>query len=206
MCHLLTTFACTTRLCLSKLTCVGDARVLDGHAFIVEAAVSVGGRDIKPGINVNRFANRIPLLFEACTAASFSGCQALRYILMKANGCVARRSEILSSITSQALNMQGQVLQRTVSSLHVPCYVFAMLLACSLQMLALLQGGSDVITRTATKRINWAAYKINQATDRVGVFVSIVSTKIPYKGAGKEYICAPHVSQVAAMGCETKVI
>ena len=60
-------------------------------------------------------------------------------------------------------------------------------------MSALLQGGSDVITRTATKRINWGAYKINQATDRVGVFVSIVSTKIPYKGAGKEYICAPHV-------------
>jgi len=38
--------------------------VLDGHAFVVEAAVSVGGREIKPGINVNRFANRIPLLFE----------------------------------------------------------------------------------------------------------------------------------------------
>ena len=42
----------------------GDARVLEGHAFVVEAAVSVGGRDIKPGINVYRFANRIPLLFE----------------------------------------------------------------------------------------------------------------------------------------------
>ena len=38
--------------------------MLDGHAFVVEAAVSVGGRDIKPGINVYRFANRIPLLFE----------------------------------------------------------------------------------------------------------------------------------------------
>ena len=43
----------------------GDVRVLEGHAFIVEAAVSVGGRDLKPGINVHRFANRIPLLFEA---------------------------------------------------------------------------------------------------------------------------------------------
>jgi DNA topoisomerase VI subunit B len=42
----------------------GDARVLEGHAFVVEAAVSVGGRDIKPGINIYRFANRIPLLFE----------------------------------------------------------------------------------------------------------------------------------------------
>ena len=51
-----------------------------------------------------------------------------------------------------------------------------------------VQGGSDVITKTALKRINWAAYKINQGSDKVGVFVSIVSTKIPYKGAGKEYI------------------
>jgi DNA topoisomerase VI subunit B len=68
-------------------------RVFEGHAFIVEAAVSIGGRDIKPGINVYRFANRIPLLFE---------------------------------------------------------------------------GGSDVITRTATKRINWSSYKINQQTDKVG--------------------------------------
>jgi hypothetical protein len=38
--------------------------VLEGHAFIVEAAVSIGGRDLKPGINIYRFANRIPLLFE----------------------------------------------------------------------------------------------------------------------------------------------
>jgi len=51
-----------------------------------------------------------------------------------------------------------------------------------------LQGGSDVITKTALKRINWASYKINQSADKIGVFVSIVSTKIPYKGAGKEYI------------------
>ena len=64
-----------------------EARVFEGHAFVVEAAVSVGGRDIRPGINVHRFANRIPLLFEA---------------------------------------------------------------------------GSDVVTRTATKRVNWASYKINQ--------------------------------------------
>ena len=38
--------------------------MLEGHSFIVGAAVSIGGRDIKPGINVHRFANRIPLLFE----------------------------------------------------------------------------------------------------------------------------------------------
>ena len=42
----------------------GDVRVLEGHAFIVEAAVSLGGRDLRPGLNIYRFANRIPLLFE----------------------------------------------------------------------------------------------------------------------------------------------
>lgn len=51
-----------------------------------------------------------------------------------------------------------------------------------------MQGGSDVITKTALKRINWASYKMNQSSDKIGVFVSVVSTKIPYKGAGKEYI------------------
>jgi len=52
----------------------------------------------------------------------------------------------------------------------------------------LFEAGNDVITKTAMKRVNWAAYKINQSSDKVGVFVSIVSTKIPFKGAGKEYI------------------
>ena len=86
--------------------------MFEGHAFMVEAAISLGG-NMRPGINVHRFANRIPLLFE---------------------------------------------------------------------------GGSDVVTRTATKRIPWSNYRINHNTDKVGVFVSIVSTKIPFKGAGKEYI------------------
>jgi DNA topoisomerase VI subunit B len=31
-------------------------------------------------------------------------------------------------------------------------------------------------------------YKINKHTDKVGVYVSIVSTRIPFKGTGKEYI------------------
>ena len=37
----------------------------EGHPFLVEAAVSLGGKEAKEGINVVRFANRIPLLFEA---------------------------------------------------------------------------------------------------------------------------------------------
>lgn len=91
----------------------GSAQVFEGHPFIVEAGISLGGKDVKQGLNIFRFANRIPLLFEQ---------------------------------------------------------------------------GADVVTRTAIKRINWNSYKINQAQDKIGVFVSIVSTKIPFKGTGKEYI------------------
>lgn len=85
----------------------------EGHPFVVEAAVSLGGKDVKEGINVIRFANRIPLLFEA---------------------------------------------------------------------------GADVSTRVAQTKIKWSSYKIDHKRDKIGVFVSIVSTKIPYKGTGKEYI------------------
>lgn len=38
------------------------------------------------------------------------------------------------------------------------------------------------------RRINWSSYKIRQNQDKVGVFVSLVSTKVPFKGTGKEYI------------------
>ncbi|KAL3519195.1 hypothetical protein ACH5RR_021784 [Cinchona calisaya] len=100
----------------------GSAQVFEGHPFIVEAGVSVGGKDVKQGLNIFRFANRIPLLFEQ---------------------------------------------------------------------------GADVVTRTALKRINWNSYKINQTQDRIGVFVSIVSTKIPFKGTGKEYI-GDDISEIAA--------
>jgi DNA topoisomerase VI subunit B len=90
----------------------------EGHPFLVEAAVSLGGKQevgvVKDeGITVVRFANRIPLLFE---------------------------------------------------------------------------GGADVCTRVAQSKIRWANYKIDHKKDRVGVFVSIVSTKIPFKGTSKEYI------------------
>jgi len=83
-----------------------------GHPLIVEACVSLGGRDVKPGFNVFRFANSISLLFE---------------------------------------------------------------------------GGNDVVTR-CTQRLNWNTYKIDKNNDKIGIFVSIVSTKIPFKGTSKEYI------------------
>ena len=86
--------------------------VFEGHPFIVEAGVALGG-EAPEGLTVYRFANRIPLLFE---------------------------------------------------------------------------GGSDVATRTAATRIAWGSYKIDPGRDRVGVFVSLVSTKVPFKGTGKEYI------------------
>ncbi|XP_077210440.1 topoisomerase 6 subunit B [Tasmannia lanceolata] len=103
-------------------TYAGSPQVFEGHPFIVEAGISLGGKDVKQGLNIFRFANRIPLLFEQ---------------------------------------------------------------------------GADVVTRTALKRINWNSYKINQAQDKIGVFVSIVSTKIPFKGTGKEYI-GDDISEIAS--------
>lgn len=89
------------------------ADVFEGHAFIVEVGIALGGVGLKPGVNVYRFANRIPLLFEA---------------------------------------------------------------------------GNDVVTRTAKEGIRWSNYKISPINDRIGVICSIVSTKVPFKGTGKEYI------------------
>nr|KAJ0227801.1 hypothetical protein LSAT_V11C100048390 [Lactuca sativa] len=40
------------------------AQVYQGHPFIIEAGVSLGGEYFKQGINIFRFANRVPLLFE----------------------------------------------------------------------------------------------------------------------------------------------
>jgi DNA topoisomerase VI subunit B len=89
------------------------ADVFEGHAFVVEVGIALGGVGLKPGITVYRFANRIPLLFEA---------------------------------------------------------------------------GNDVVTRTAKENIRWNNYKMSPVNDRIGVICSIVSTKVPFKGTGKEYI------------------
>ena len=52
----------------------------------------------------------------------------------------------------------------------------------------LFEGGADVATQVSKRRINWGAYKIRHNVDKIGVFVSLVSTKVPFKGTGKEYI------------------
>lgn len=90
------------------------ASVFEGHAFIVEAAVSVGGRNMAAGLNIHRFANRIPLIFEQ---------------------------------------------------------------------------SSDLVTHAA-QDVPWGTYKINIKEDKIGVFVSLVSTKVPFKGTGKEFVSA----------------
>jgi len=94
-------------------TSTPDITVVDGHAVIVEAAVSLGGRRQKEGVQVHRFANRIPMLF---------------------------------------------------------------------------QPGNDVSVKTAMGRVNWKQYRIDKNQHKIGVFVSVCSTKIPYGGPNKEYI------------------
>ena len=93
-------------------TFTDDPGVSEGHPFVVEAAVSLGGR-CKAGLNIYRYANRIPLLFES---------------------------------------------------------------------------GNDVVSVVCAKSVRWASYRIRMNADRIGVYVSIVSSKIPFKGTSKEYI------------------
>lgn len=45
-------------------TYASPVSVFEGHPFIVEAGVAIGGHAANEGITVHRFANRIPLLFE----------------------------------------------------------------------------------------------------------------------------------------------
>ena len=101
-------------------TYCGPPAACEGHPFMVEAAVSLGGRDVKQGLNVFRFANRIPLLFEP---------------------------------------------------------------------------GSDVVVKQA-QDIDWGRYKIDKTSAKLGIFVSVVSTRIPFRGTGKEHI-AEDVKEIA---------
>ena len=43
---------------------------------------------------------------------------------------------------------------------------------------AYTQAGNDVVTQVVNRRIKWGNYKIDPKRDRIGVFVSIVSTKV----------------------------
>lgn len=52
----------------------------------------------------------------------------------------------------------------------------------------LFEPGSDVVTIVSNKSVKWQSYLINPNMDKISIFVSIVSTKIPFKGTGKEFI------------------
>ena len=51
------------------------------------------------------------------------------------------------------------------------------------------QGGSDVVTRTALKRINWSSYKINQNSDKVGLRLNWTAV-VAHQGRACAALCA----------------
>lgn len=157
----------------------------------------MGGKDTKPGINVFRFANRIPLLFEV--SRLWQQLQHMPELCCQippgVRAALSPTSPQLWAITS------GGSSRKDATLLLIPTPAKPQ----TEQKSGCMQGGSDVITRTATKRINWASYKISQASDKVGVYVSIVSTKIPYKGAGKEYIGAD-IPLMPLMACASNAV
>ena len=59
----------------------------------------------------------------------------------------------------------------------------------------LFEPGSDVVTKQALD-MDWGRYKIDKGTAKVGIFVSVVSTRIPFRGTGKEHI-AEDVKELA---------
>ena len=95
--------------------------MLEGHSFIVGAAVSIGGRDIKPGINVHRFANRIPLLFEvrhSLAKAAFVNCLLLIPILV----CSFRLAQLLPPALCALISLSsGWTSQPWIVNAKVAC-------------------------------------------------------------------------------------
>ncbi|KAK2985671.1 hypothetical protein RJ640_026355 [Escallonia rubra] len=85
----------------------GSAQVFEGHPFIVEAGVSVGGKDVKQGLNIFRFANRIPLLFEqgadvvTRTALKRIKLTALRLQTSIQQCCIQLKSKIVKKIQAR---------------------------------------------------------------------------------------------------------
>ena len=75
----------------------------DGHPFIIEAGVSLGGKDVaKPGVYVYRFANRIPLLFEkGSDVATVTATRRIKWSLYKINHS-AHKIGVFISIVSTA--------------------------------------------------------------------------------------------------------
>ena len=52
----------------------------------------------------------------------------------------------------------------------------------------LFEAGGDVSSKVVNKGIDWKSYGVDKEQHKLEIFVSIVSTKIPFKGTGKEYI------------------
>eukprot|EP00967_Tisochrysis_lutea_P068777 scaffold90225_cov21-Tisochrysis_lutea.AAC.1 len=132
---------------------------------MVEAAVSIGGRDARPGITAYRFANRIPLLFEVCCL-----CEALRFCTAVIdvwpgiaacpwNACTTAFDLAWASLPATQAQPS---LWSSGASLPAAFKHISHLLDLGL----CASGGSDVITKTANKRINWGSYKINSSSDK----------------------------------------
>ncbi|KAJ1473329.1 topoisomerase VI B subunit, transducer-domain-containing protein, partial [Baffinella frigidus] len=131
-------------------TSTPDATVVDGHAVKVEAAVSLGGRKAKEGIQG----------VKVQAAVSLGGRKAKEGVQVEAAVSLGGRKA-----------KEGIQVHRFANRIPM-----------------LFQQGNDVSVKTAMTRINWKSYRIDKHQHKVGVFVSICSTKIPYGGPNKEYI------------------
>ena len=129
--------------------------VYEGHPFIVEVGVALGGRGAD-GLTVHRFANRIPLLFEGgADVATRTATTRIPWASYKIDPAKVCSSHTGVGHNTVLLSYHGGLLYKRCVAYSGP-------------------------------------------QDKVGVFVSIVSTKIPFKGTGKEYIGASQTRKLIA--------
>lgn len=137
--------------CLLYTCCLGMLRMWRLHKF--------------QGLNIFRFANRIPLLFEqGGDVVTRTALKRIRLDVLPAIPLLFLGTGMLAYI---AIKLSWEAMEDWNKA-----------------------SNSNII-------FSWSSYKINQTQDKIGVFVSIVSTKIPFKGTGKEYI-GDDISEIAS--------
>ncbi|KAG5629964.1 hypothetical protein H5410_001681 [Solanum commersonii] len=190
----------------------GSAQVFEGHPFIVEAGVSVGGKDVKQICSPVNQTDKISIasVFRAVLVGHMNLCckycpwslpyssYSVAYSIFLTGGIAKVKKQKIPKnwmqIFSWGVANKPERQQPERRENREMCAEGLNVFRFANRIPLLFEQGADVVTRTAMKRIN---YKINQTLDKIGVFVSIVSTKIPFKGTGKEYI-GDDISEIAS--------
>jgi len=176
-----------------------QAGVCEGHAFVVEAAVSLGvKKDAKPKAKGGRGKEGKGKGKRPSPTSSLG--------VAPESAAPATAGGDATSGTPLPQVEEASKSTRIKPGLNI--FRFAN------RIPLLFEAGGDVVTRTAVQRIRWSSYKIDHKQDRIGVFVSIVSTRmcvaVVRAWRGNTYVrarratAAVHTARNAVTGSGTK--